>query len=74
MVWTISSLPPEKVITISYGDPYVHKRYFERAGASVNAYCDDPQTQLAVIQAITCQIPFRGKSPVPLRDIVPGDE
>jgi beta-N-acetylhexosaminidase len=71
MVWTISSLPPDKVLTISYGDPYVHNRYFERAGASINAYCDDPQTQLAVVEAITGQIPFRGKSPVFLRDTTP---
>ncbi len=71
MVWLISSLPPEKLITISYGDPYVHLRYFERAGASVNAYSNDPQTQLAVVKAITGQIPFRGKSPIILHDIAP---
>jgi beta-N-acetylhexosaminidase len=71
MVWTISSLPQAKVITISYGDPYVHSRYFERVGASVNAYSDDPQTQLAVVNALTGQIPFKGISPVYLHDIRP---
>jgi beta-N-acetylhexosaminidase len=67
-VWLISTLPPQKVITISYGDPYIHHRYFERVGASINAYGTDKETQKAVIKALTGEIPFSGNSPIHLFD------
>ncbi|MBI9057329.1 MAG: glycoside hydrolase family 3 protein [Labilibaculum sp.] len=65
-IWNINSLDPEKVVIISYGDPYLHDRYFERIGTSVNAYFYNTATQLQVVKAITGQIPFQGKSPVKL--------
>lgn len=68
-VWKISSLPPNKVITISYGDAYIHHRYFRRVGASINVYNSNPFSQIAVVKALTGQIPFLGKSPVILHDV-----
>lgn len=68
-VWAISKLPLDKVITISYGDPYVHKRYFERVGASVNAYSSSKSSQIATVRALCGEIPFNGVSPVEMKDL-----
>lgn len=67
-VWAINKLPQDKVITISFGDPYIHNRYFERVGASVNAYSSNKWSQLALVKAICGDIKFHGESPVEIKN------
>lgn len=65
-VWTLGMLPEEKLIAISYSNPYYVNLYFENAPIKINAYSIDEFSQNAVIEALTGVIPFRGKSPVKL--------
>jgi len=62
----ISNAPREKVISISYGDPYVHDVLLPRVGTAVNAYGDCPAVQRAVVRALAGEIGMPGKSPVDL--------
>ena len=63
-VWMINLLPPEKVIAISYSNPYFVNFYFEHAPVQINAYSSDPYMQEAVVKCLTGELPFHGISPV----------
>jgi beta-N-acetylhexosaminidase len=65
-VYTANSLPREKVISISYGDPYVHDVLLPGMETAINAYSDSPATQEAVVRALVGEIGFPGQSPVDL--------
>jgi len=65
-LWTISMLPSEKIIAISYSNPYYVNFYFDNAGIKINAYSIDEFSQKAVVEALTGEILFKGKSPVKL--------
>jgi beta-N-acetylhexosaminidase len=65
-VYTANSLPREKVISISYGDPYVHDVWLPGVETAINAYSNCPATQQAVVRALVGEIGFQGKSPVDL--------
>lgn len=65
-VWTMGMLPQDKIIAISYSNPYYVKFYFENAYIGINAYSLDQFSQKAVVNALTGSIPFRGTSPVKL--------
>jgi beta-N-acetylhexosaminidase len=65
-VWTLGMLPEEKLVAISYSNPYYVNLYFENAPIKINAYSIDHFSQKAVVDALTGVIPFRGKSPVKL--------
>jgi len=65
-LWTMNMLPPEKIIAISYSNPYYPNFYFDNAAIRINAYSIDQFSQKAVVDALTGVIPFKGTSPVKL--------
>lgn len=65
-LWTLGMLPAEKMIAISYSNPYYVNLYFENAPIKINAYSLDDFSQKAVIDALTGSIPFKGTTPVNL--------
>ena len=65
-VWTMGMLPQNKIIAISYSNPYYVNFYFENAFIGINAYSLDRFSQKAVVNALTGSIPFKGTSPVKL--------
>ena len=65
-IWTMGMFPPEKIIAVSYSNPYYVKLYFEEAFIGINAYSLDRFSQKAVVDALTGCIPFKGVSPVKL--------
>ena len=64
--WTFNMLPKDKMICISYSNPYYLKFYFQHIPVLINAYSSDRFMQEAVVKALTGEIPFNGKSPVKL--------
>jgi beta-N-acetylhexosaminidase len=64
--WTFNMLPKEKMICISYSNPYYLKFYFQHIPVLINAYSCDIYMQEAVLKALTGEIPFKGRSPVQL--------
>lgn len=64
--WTANMLPREKVISISYGDPYVHNVYLPSINTCINAYSSCKASQQAVVDALTGKIGLEGTSPVNL--------
>ena len=65
-VWTMGMLPQDKIIAVSYSNPYYVNFYFEHAHVGINAYSLDLFSQRAVVDALTGSIPFKGTSPVKL--------
>jgi len=65
-LWCVNMLPREKVIGISYSNPYYNNFYLETAPLLINAYSSDPFSQRAVVKTLTGEIPFEGTSPVKL--------
>jgi beta-N-acetylhexosaminidase len=63
-VWMTNLLPEEKIIAISYSNPYYLNFYFKNVPVCINAYSSDPYMQEAVVRSLTGEIPFRGISPV----------
>jgi len=68
-VWSANALPRSKVISISYGDPYVHEVALPLAEVAINAYSNCAASQQALVRALTGEIPFNGKSPVNLESL-----
>ena len=64
--WTFNMLPKEKMICISYSNPYYLNFYFQHIPVLINAYSSDRYMQEAVVKALMGEIPFKGKSPVKL--------
>lgn len=59
----------EKIVFASFGDPY--KLYdFPYVKTYINVYSDTPESQRAYIRAILGEIPFVGKSPIELKDLI----
>lgn len=65
-VWTMGMLPQDKIIAVSYSNPYYVNFYFENAYIGINAYSLDKFSQKAVVDALTGSIPFKGTTPVKL--------
>ena len=65
-LWTMGMLPQDKIIAVSYSNPYYVNFYFENAYVKINAYSLDTFSQKAVVEALTGEIPFIGTSPVKL--------
>ena len=65
-LWTMGMLPQEKIIAISYSNPYYVNFYFDNASIRINAYSIDKFSQKAVVDGLTGIIPFKGTSPVKL--------
>lgn len=63
-IWTVNMIPFEKIIAISYSNPYYVDFYCHEAPLKINAYSIDSFTQEAVVKALTGEIPFRATSPV----------
>lgn len=64
--WSANALPRAKVISISYGDPYVHDVLLPLVGTAINVYSDSPASQQALVRALVGEIGFAGSSPVNL--------
>jgi beta-N-acetylhexosaminidase len=67
--YTANSLPREKVVSISYGDPYVHDVMLPGVETAINAYSDSPATQEALVRALVGEVGFPGRSPVDLEGL-----
>jgi len=65
-LWTVGMLPNDKIIAVSYSNPYYVNFYLENAFIKMNAYSLDRFSQKAVVDALTGTIPFKGTSPVKL--------
>jgi beta-N-acetylhexosaminidase len=65
-LWTMGMIPQDKIIAISYSNPYYVNFYFDSASIRINAYSIDEFSQKAVVDALTGDIPFKGTSPVKL--------
>ena len=65
-LWTMGMLPKEKLIAISYSNPYYVNYYLGDASIRINAYSIDTYSQKAVVDALTGAIEFKGTSPVKL--------
>ncbi len=63
-LWTVGMLPNEKIIAVSYSNPYYVNFYLENAFIKMNAYSIDRFSQKAAVDALTGVIPFLGTSPV----------
>ncbi|MDA3890857.1 MAG: glycoside hydrolase family 3 protein [Salinivirgaceae bacterium] len=65
-IWTANMIPFEKMIAISYSNPYYVNYYLDYASIKINAYSMDNFSQKAVVDALTGAIPFVGTTPVKL--------
>ena len=65
-VWLMNLLPKEKIIAVSYSNPYYMNFYFRNQPVCINAYSSDKFIQEAVVKALTGEISFNGKTPVKL--------
>lgn len=65
-IWTANMIPFEKMVAISYSNPYYVNYYLDYAPIKVNAYSLDKFSQKAVVDALTGEIPFKGTTPVEL--------
>ena len=65
-LWTMGMIPQDKIIAVSYSNPYYVNFYFDNASIRINAYSIDKFSQKAVVDALTGVIPFKGTSPVKL--------
>lgn len=65
-VWMVRTLPKDRVIVVSYSNPYYLSYYFESFPMLINAYSSDNFSQAAIVKALTGEIPINGKSPVKL--------
>ena len=66
--WTINMLPFDKIISVSFGNPFYVNYFTDTAPIRVNAYSLDPFTQKAVVDGLLGKIPFVGTSPVRLEN------
>lgn len=65
-VWMINTLPKEKIISVSFSNPFFNNFYFGRIPVCINAYSSDKYMQEVVVKALTGELSFKGKSPVNL--------
>lgn len=63
-IWTTSMIPFEKIIAVSYSNPYYVNYYCDDASIRINAYSMDKFSQKAVVDALLGKIEFKGSSPV----------
>ncbi len=70
--WAINAMPKEKVLIVSFGNPYLINEYFERVNTCINAYSNTPVMHKAVVKALMGTIPIRGVSPVDLNTVLKG--
>lgn len=64
--WTATMLAGPRVLSISLGDPYVHDVLLPMVDCAINVYSDSPASQRALVEALTGEIGFAGRSPVDL--------
>jgi len=65
-MWSVNSLDRNKVIVISFGNPFFYNEYFEAVHVYINAYSYVPASLKATAAALYGEIPFKGQSPVNL--------
>ncbi len=65
-LWTIKELPKEKVIGISFSNPYYNTFYLEPNPLLINAYSSDEFMQKAVVKLLMGEIKPTAVSPVEL--------
>lgn len=65
-LWTVNMLPSNKLIGVSFGNPYYLNYYLDSAAVRVNAYSYDPHSQRAAAEALIGEQAFSGQSPVRL--------
>jgi beta-N-acetylhexosaminidase len=65
-IWCANLLPQEKIIGISYSNPYYPSYYLPMAHTLINAYSSDKAMQSAVVQYLVGEMPAKGISPINL--------
>lgn len=68
--WTANLIPTEKLISMSFGNPYYMNYYLDKAPIKINTYSRHPQSGNAAVDALTGEIPFVGSSPVNLKNMI----
>ena len=62
--WGINAMPKEKVVVVSYGDPYLVEDYFLRVPNCINAYSTSHAMQEAAVNVLLGRVEPCGTSPV----------
>ncbi|MCQ2958693.1 MAG: glycoside hydrolase family 3 protein [Bacteroidales bacterium] len=65
-LWTMVKLPREKVIGVSFSNPYYNKYYLNKNSVLINAYSSDPYMQKAVVKVLMGELQPTATSPVNL--------
>lgn len=65
-LWTIKELPRDKVIGVSFSNPYYNTFYLEPNPVLINAYSSDEYMQRAVVKVLMGELEPKGISPVNL--------
>ncbi len=65
-LWTIKELPKDKVIGVSFSNPYYNTFYLEPNPLLINAYSSDEYMQKAVVKVLMGEIEAKGQTPVNL--------
>lgn len=65
-VWTVNALPKEKIIGVSFSNPYYNKYYLSKVPVLINAYSSDAWMQKAVVKVLMGENQCTATSPVNL--------
>ncbi len=65
-LWSVKFLPKDKVISVSFSNPYYNTFYLETTPLLINAYSFDEYMQRAVVKVLTGEVKATAKSPVDL--------
>lgn len=65
-LWTMVKLPKEKVIGVSFSNPYYNKYYLNKNSVLINAYSSDEWMQKAVVKVLMGELQPTATSPVNL--------
>lgn len=63
-MWSANTLPYEKVVSVTFGDPYKNLLYMPRVWARYNCYGWDTITQQVLVDCLVGNFKATGKSPV----------
>ncbi len=63
-MWSANMLPYDKVISVSFGDPYKNLIYMRRIRTRINCYNADKNSQTALAEALVGKFKMTGVSPV----------
>ncbi len=63
-MWSANMMPYDKIISVSFGDPYKNLIYMPRVWSRINCYNADKNSQTALAEALVGKFKMSGVSPV----------